>query len=73
MKNQTPLLSNAQLTHIKRTVASWPSLDQTIFISLYVHGKPKDQVAHDMGIPFTLLDNKVDEMMRAFRSLPESP
>lgn len=57
---------NAQFNsdELKRQILNWPQTEQVIFIALFVDQKPKDQVAHDVGLPLAMLEQKIEAMLR---------
>lgn len=66
-------LSNLQLDPelIKQHVSSWDYSEQAIFTAAFIHKKPRKQIAHDLGMPFALLEEKIEELMRRFRQSPK--
>lgn len=55
---------------IKQHVSSWERSEQAIFTAVFIHKKPREQVAHDLGLPFSFLEGKIEELTQRFRQLP---
>lgn len=46
-------LSTEEIKRIKSCVKSWPQQEQVAFIISFVNKKPKQQAAHDLGLPLS--------------------
>lgn len=52
---------------IDKQIATWDLSEQAIFTAIFIHEKPRKQVAHDLGLPYSLLEEKIEELVRRFR------
>lgn len=68
MKSFPELELNPEM--IKRHIAKWERSEQAIFMAVFIQKKPRKEIAHDLGIPFSLLEGKIEELVRRFRYAP---
>lgn len=53
---------------LRKSISKWPQSDQALFIAAFVKKKPKEDIAHDLGIPLSMLERRIEDMARRLRS-----